>query len=560
MHSPAIQLPEKLPLPYETVDFPLPKQLKSWDRSMIEAELTTLIEKGIWPEKSGESDHLCLFIRAVAQDFEWKRTNPELTRKIFQAASNCLFDPSLAPQSERMKAIVRNCNLSIGNFLPNDAKIVLQGRITEHSSLALAAGSPFFERLFSWPVPGNNYPNNYPIEDVNPIVFEYFAHILQKGKTPQNFAPTDQEIGELIAFADRMESAKEILRCLDAKLSGRTFDKTTAAFIYPFTSITNTPNARKACFNTLSSESDTPKEVDELIAMIKKYEPEEDQTPLLEELNQKFNQVTINAHNVQGWYDLASKNNIPLLKRRCLDLVYKNLSLEKAYRYAEHSLFPAEQELVLGVFINTKDREEYCRDWLMDKAASWFNTLEHKWDPRKQTFDGKGESLKALFHLSKEKKDAIANLQEFEKHLKSFYNLSSKGLERYSQRELEWILTNLRSNSVELDLSHSKIGSLRILERFKNLQRLSLKGCTDAQGLHGKLKTLQYLDLRDSGVDLKKIGKLKELQTLLLRSKEWIDLAPLAPLGKLKLLDLRGSVSEQIMNQNKVSKDCKILT
>lgn len=556
MQAPALSLPADLPHLPLGKEYPL-----SWNRTQIEKELNDLLSKGIWPENTQDSDELLLFFKTVAQDFTWMNKHQAATEKVFHAASRCLFNPSLATKGDKIKAIVSDHLLVVGSYLPKDMQFKVGQTVIRDSALALASGSPFFETMFrSRPKEGGG-ESMIELKSVDPQVFELFAFILHHGYTPKDFKATDDILMKVFVYAEQVGSLEKMIPILDPLLKNKNFDEETAVELYAYASSPLAPHLRKSCFDSLASMANTPQKLAQLVSLIHRYEPLEDRASLIEQLD-KHLKIAIDIKTIQEWYNVASTSNLPLLKRNCLALVYKNLSLEKATEFARHAYTEPSMALAQGVYINTADREAYCRDVLIGKAAEWFAVLEHKWDPAHQNFDGTAKKLMPGFLLSKEKKEAIQHLKDLQPTLKTFYNLSNFALDRFTPRELAWVLQSISSDSTQLDLSGSKVESLRLLNRFKNLESLDLQNCLQVRNLSGKLNKLKYLDIRDCPAlfDYKKIGKYTDLEQLLIKSDNIaLTFEPLRNLSQLKLVDLRGSDESVKSQANKLPKEARVV-
>jgi|GEM_PF-6726527 len=512
--NPTLQLPQDLPSLYVTPSQPVKKDPKTWERQKLEKGLNDLLEKGVWPATNDDSENLLLFIDSVAHNRTWINRNHEVTKKIFQAASKCLGNESLAVPAEKIKQIVRTNIQNLGGHLPQDIQFLVGKKVVLDSALAFSAGSPVFDRLFY-----SNFNDRLgskqevKIAGVDPQVFIYFAHFMQYGALLKEDKPTPEEVVKLIDYAEEKMALDAVLPQLKPFLAGVQLDRAVAAHLY----FKPDPDLRKCCFISLVAQSENFAQFKELLDLMQKYDSSESHKALYQQIDRDI-PAAITLHDVQNWQEWADKLSMKRIKRLCLDRVYQKTPLESAYKYAKHDYMPADRSdvrLERGVFVENSDKKAYFRDGLIEQAAGWLETLEHKWDPAKQD----SKSILGKLFSSKNKEEAVRNLKEFSTHLPTFFNLTNRALERFTASELKWLLGSLHHRSEEIDLSGSKLTNLEGLDRFANLRILNLQGC-------------------------------KQLT---------VDFGLLSDLSKLQIVNIRAIEKDRIMNRDKCPTQCVIL-
>lgn len=539
--EPAFRLPEQLPFPYAT-SIPLPKTITEWDKPKLERELSALLEKGVWPTNPNDSEDLLLFFRAVAQDYQWMDRHATLTEKIFSAASQCLFNPELSNPADKVRQIVKNFHSQIAGHLPKDTNFQIGPTTFQDSALALATGSPFFAELFrSGFKEGRGNLASIPIQDVDPQVFENFAFFLEHGRAPKGFAPTDEQIAQLIEFSNRMGSDELILPILNELLEGREFDKETAELIYPWSAVNYAGKIRRACFESLLATIKNPQQLHTLITLVKKHEPKNRQDLLLADIDKRL-KLPSPVSNSQEWIESTREKELLNLHRECLQFVFRNLDDVQAFAILKQP--ESQQPFQMNGFVLTEaEAKTYCQEWLLAKAEKSFQDLEHKWDPDKNQFDKTLSRLTHALHSSSKEKEALQFLKELKAVLPMMRSLTPYRLTGLTSRELNWILRAISPLGEQLDLSGTSLQNLEVLERFRQLRQLCIQGCKDAFGFPN-LPKLEELDLRDCPkyFDLQSFAQYPQLKKLSIRTEDFFgyDVKTLHALSKLQTLDLRG--------------------
>lgn len=531
-------LPETLP----TV--PGVKTQPAYERNKVEGIVKDYLTKNARDVNDDGSEVLIQFFETMSLDKDWVSKNTVAVAQVLRAVSLCFLTSEKPNVTEKIKNIVREkWSIFNSSAIPDFALNVLNGSKTQNDmpqvktvkacSILLASRSPYFEKLFksnmresitlrsSYTLDPNNKMPGILMQDYSFNVVNAFVNILN-GSTVNLNSWTKDDLHDLLRCADTTENMDYFAPTLEKILIEHiTSHPENALQWYDFAiEAEGMPNLEVLCRNTLKDKLRTES-------------------------------ATI--------YTTATKNNLRHLKELCCDYISEHIKFDDltAFKGATTGTIPSHG------YLEANDAKAICLNYLVLRLPEWMKEGFHKWDGSKRCFinaqSGPQKLLSTLKSISKKESssEVVEKLNSFARLASEVKSIRSPYLKELSPQDLEWLLNQISQNTTALNLDSCKLTNLDILNRFVNLEVLSLGTCLQLRSLESlrNLTNLKDLNLTNC-IALENIDALSQFKKLVSLNLEGVCYlkyyGALFSLPSLQVLNVKGC-SENLQKSLKLS-------
>lgn len=250
----------------------------------------------------------------------------------------------------------------------------------------------------------------------------------------------------------------------------------------------------------------------------------------------------------KNMYLISVQQKYPQLRALCLNFISNNLKLN------DKDAFHGAASGVISEcdFLEKEDAKSICYDYLLAQLPLWMKQARYKWDADLNKFvttekstDKLVSSLKSIVSKKEDNNSLLEKLNEFNAIAQGIKAIRVPCLKDLSEENLEWLLSRISKDTIELNLDSVKTFNIGQINRFVNLEILSLGQSLQIKSLDclSALRNLRNLDLNHcyALVSLDFLPHFTKLEVLNLEDDTYIrDCAPLLDVPSLKSVNVMG--------------------